>query len=166
MPSRTAFASLAVAVLALAGCGGTLGTPTTAGRISSGPQPIKYARVRSATYTANLSGTNGTSGENAAQPGAPNGSGFAVISVNAPKRKLCWKFSRLKNVTAPTQARMYFREAGLDSWKLGQRLGRVYKSSGCIPTPAGTKSLEYGPQQWWVAIHSAHFPGGAVRGQL
>jgi hypothetical protein len=173
MPRRTGLFCLAVvAVLAFASCGSNktaTGTSTVVvtGNSSSPPREIKYAPVRSAAYTANLSGTNGASpGLYRNPPGAPNGSGQVAITINAPKRTLCWKFSQLKNVPAPTVARVYYRAAGRFSFLFGFRLGRTYKASGCIRTPEGTKSIEYGPQEWWVSIHSAKFPRGAVRGPL
>jgi len=168
MPSRTALFFLGiVAVLAVAGCGSSTkkAIVLTGTRSSAGPE-LKYPPVRSASYTVSLSGANGVSGPLGAPPGAPNGSGLAVISVDAPKRRLCWKFSQLENVPAPTVARVYYRPAGRFAWMFGLRLGRAYKASGCIPTPEGTQSIEYSPQDWWVSIHNAEFRGGAVRGQL
>ena len=172
MRSGTTFIFLTLLALACAGCGkaatsATSNTATTAtATIPQPAQQLKYAPVRSASYTVVLSGSGGVAGADGAPPGAPNASGLAVISINAPKRRLCWKFSQLQNVKAPTLARVYYRAAGLASWRGGFRLGRTYKPSGCIPLPEGTQSVEYGPQEWWVSIHTAHYPGGAVRGQV
>src|ERR1700677_4495021 len=104
MPSRTGFFSLAVvAVLAFAGCGST-GTnkAIVLTGTNTGPQPeLKYSPVRSAAYNVSLSGTNGVAGPLGARRGAPNGSGVAVINIDASRRTLCWKFSQLENVPAP-----------------------------------------------------------------
>jgi CHRD domain len=160
---------VALLALALAGCGGggTKPATTTSGRLNlpgNIPLPPKNPIVPM-TFRAELSGTVGTSGAFPAPPGAPNASGLAVVSVRPPD-EICWKFSQLRNVTAPTIARVYFRPAGPASWRFGFPLGHTYRSSGCIHTPEGTKPLEAAPQEWWVSIHTARFPGGAVRGQL
>ena len=96
--------------------------------------------------------------------GAPGASGIATISVNASTRELCWSFSQLKNVTAPTKARI-FRAAAPGSWQYGFPLGHPYKPSGCIPeNPAFLGLLGAYPEEFYVIIDTAHFPVGAVRG--
>jgi hypothetical protein len=159
MRSRTAFVSpaaaplaLGIVVLAFAGCGGAKTVATT----SAPPLPSQRP-IESATYTVNLAGF---------EQGAHNGSGLAVVSLNASTREICWTFSQLKNVGAPTDARIYRTFPGA-SGRNGFRLGRTYKASGCVPAPANVlRELTAGPQEWVVSIHTRHFPGGAVRGQV
>jgi hypothetical protein len=174
MQRRAAVVSLAVVVLAVAGCGNTGTTATTAATSSAAKptttgtgssQPFKYPPIKTASYSVALSGANGVSGPQGGPPGAPNGSGLATITINASTHKLCWNFS-LKNVTEPTVARVYWRQAGRASWRFGFHLGRTYSPSGCTPIPEGAKAVEAEPQEWWLSIHSRPFPGGAVRGQF
>ena len=154
--SRAAFVSLAVAVLAFAGCGGT--KPVTTAVLPPGvsrapelPQPIN------ATYSVSLAGF---------KRGSPNGSGHAVVSINASTNELCWTFSQLKNVTSPTVARLFRNFTGA-SGRNGFLLGRAYKSSGCIHLESAVLGLIGAkPEQFYVNIHDARFPGGAVRGPL
>lgn len=161
MPNRTPFVSLAVVVLAFAGCGSTKNAATTtAATISSLPPGERP--IQAATYTAKLAGFPRGVG---LRGGAPNGSGLAVITIS-PRRELCWKFSQLRNVTAPTVARI-FRSFPGGSGLNGLPLGHAYKSSGCVRVPAKTALLgllEANPQEWYVSIHTVRFPGGAVRG--
>ena len=83
--------------------------------------------------------------------------------MNASSGELCWKFSQLKNVTAPTKARLYHNLPGMP----GIPLGLVYRSSGCIgELPALLEHYEANPQRLWVGIKTTRFPNGAVRGQL
>jgi CHRD domain len=173
MRSRTVAVSLVVfmvVVLAFASCGGGTKTVTTTAPTTSptppgvskhvGPPPVK-----SVSYSVSLSGAAGVSSPRA-PAGEPNGSGFAAISVNASTGELCWKFSQLKNVTRPTVARIY-RAASLGSFLYGFRLGHTYKSSGCLPeNPIFLGLLGARPQEFYVSIHSARFPEGAVRGQV
>jgi hypothetical protein len=166
MHSRGVVFLLAVVVLAFAGCGSTKTVATKAGPNVPAGFPAYPPPPISVTYSISLSGASGVSGTYPAPAGAPNGSGLAVISINAATRELCWQFSQLKNVTAPTVARIY-RLAGPTTWRYGYTLGRPFKSSGCLPENwiilgfLGAK-----PQQFWVSIHTAQFPGGAVRGQV
>jgi hypothetical protein len=160
MRSRIAFVSLAVVVLAFAGCGGTNKATTTAAPTPlppnvTGHQPLPP--LKSATYNINLAGFKG---------GALHGSGLAVISINASSVELCWKFSQLMNVTAPTVARIYINFRGA-SGTHGLPLGSPYKSSGCVPESSAVLSeILAHPHRFYVAIHDAQFPGGAVHGQL
>ena len=160
MRSRTAFVSLAVVVLAFAGCGGTNKAATTAATSPLPPNVTVYKPpppLKSATYSTNLAGFKG---------GALHGSGLAVISINASSKELCWKFSQLMNVTAPTVARIFRNFRGA-SGKHGIPLGSPYKSSGCVPEAAIVLSeLLAHPNRFYVAIHDAQFPDGAVHGQL
>jgi hypothetical protein len=193
MPSRTAFVALVVVVLALAGCGSTKKTTSTA-TTSSVTAPATTTPVGSATYsvttkptppaatspvTAPTTRTSGApppaksasysvslAGTSGGLPGAPNGSGLAVISLNASSDQLCWKFSQLKNVTAPTVAKIY-KATPHGPGTAGLPLGSAYSSSGCVTEPSiFLGAIGAHPQRFYVSIHDAQFPGGAVRGQL
>ena len=162
MRSTTVLFSLAAVVLTSAGCGNaksaatTAPPPTTATTATTATEPAQQP-VTSATYRVTLAGFKG---------GAPNGSGLAVISINASSSELCWRFSRLKNVTAPTVARLYQSFPGA-SGRNGYHLGGAYKSSGCVALPSDVLGLiEARAQVFYVNIHDAQFPGGAVRGPL
>jgi len=155
MRSRTAFVSLAVVALALAGCGKT-NTAATVPATTSSLRP-GVAPVRSATYSVSLAGVTG---------GAPNGSGIATINIEASTDELCWQFSQLKNVTAPTVARIFQKVPG-GTGSGGYQLGAVYNSSGCVHEPSVNLGvIEDRPSKFYVSIHDAQFPGGAVRGPL
>ena len=162
MPSRTALVFLAAVLLALAGCGGTkkaagtAATSSSTAATSSSLPPTPRQQVEPATYDATLSRFRG---------GATGGSGLAVITVHPP-RKLCWKFSHLKSIPEPTDARLVWIYPGA-SGNNGFRLGRHFKTSGCVYVPttiALLRNLERYPQEWYVSIHTAQFPAGAVRG--
>jgi hypothetical protein len=162
----------ACVVLALAGCGGNKKAATTAAtssvappatRTVGTPPPVKSIKVKSVTYKVNLAGASGS------PAGAPNGSGLAVITVsgiNAFLGELCWKFSQLKNVTAPTMARIYSVPTGTSAG-VGITLGGGYKSTSCLPEASSFLALlEDHPQGFDVSIDNAQFPNGAVRGQI
>jgi hypothetical protein len=157
MTGRTAAVSACVLALALAGCGSTKKESTASTATSSVP-PGGVAPPVSTTYNVTLASFS---------EGAPNGSGFAVITINAPNQ-LCWKFSALKNFK-PTEARI-FRAVIRGTGNGGIRLGHKYKPTGCAdfhPRTLGLlESLAAKPQKIFVSIHGVHYPNGAVRGAL
>ncbi|HEX4187805.1 MAG TPA: CHRD domain-containing protein [Solirubrobacteraceae bacterium] len=162
MPSKTSCASLALALIVLGGCGSTKSTTTTTtthlapGATEIGTPPP----VKSATYRVALAGSTG------APPGAPNGSALAIVTVKAPTHELCWEFSNLKNVSAPTAARIYRSLAGGPPPGSGVPLGSPYKPSGCRAEPAVFLGLLGShPQNFYLAIDNAGYPKGAVRGR-
>jgi hypothetical protein len=164
---RAAFVSLALVVLAVAGCGGSTKTVTSTplppgvSRIPPVPQPI------TASFHAILSGKRVKQYAGPAlSRGSPNGSALAVVTTNASTNQLCWQFSQLKNVSSPTVARLFRNFAGATGTG-GFPLGRRYKSSGCIHLESITLGLiGEKPNQFWINIHSTRYPFGAVRGQL
>jgi len=163
MRSRIPIVFVALAVIALAGCGSTKTTTTTAKSAPLVPGATEIGApppVKSATYRVNLSGTNGT------PAGAPNGSGLAVITVKAPSNELCWNFSQLKNVASPTAARIYRSLAGGPPLGSGVPFGASYAASGCVKEPAVFLGLLGShPQNFYLAIDNTQFPKGAVRGR-
>jgi hypothetical protein len=159
--SRTAFASVALVALALAGCGSSNNAASTAATetaaTSSATAPGGSASSAPTTYHVNLAGFS---------KGSPNGSGLAVVTVNPPKGELCWMFSELTNVPSPTVARL-FRSFPGATGAHGFLLGHTYKPSGCIHLEPGILELiNSKPQRFFVNIHDAQFPEGAIRGPL
>jgi hypothetical protein len=163
MLDRIALALLAVVALALAGCGGTT-TTVTAPASSAKAKPKSLTTtytsppaVGSASYTVSLAGF---------PRGAANGSGVGVVSINSSSGELCWTISQLKNVTAPTEIRI-FRNFPRASGAHGLPLGAGYKPSGCMRERLLVLGLiEAKPETFYLSIHSARYPEGAVRGPL
>jgi hypothetical protein len=152
MRRRTTLVCLAVASLALAACGSSKHATTTTAT-SSAPPPAPPA-----TFHVKLVGYKG---------GSPDGSAAAVINVNPPTRQLCWIFSELKNVPSPTVARVYQNFPGATGAH-GFKLGNTYTPSGCVLLHTDVLELmaEKTPGRFYVSIHDAQFPEGAVHGPL
>jgi hypothetical protein len=140
------------------GCGGSNKTASTGSTLPHGVTVFKpLPPASAATYSVNLAGF---------LHGAPNGSGLAVISINPSNDSICWRFSSLKNVAAPTVARIFRNFRGA-SGQNGLALGPTYKASGCVQERALViQVISARPKEFWVSIHSARFPSGAVRGPL
>jgi len=163
---------VAAVIVACAGCGGsnkatstgaTAGT-TTGATTTEASTHLSHVTttwdglpVGAATWQVPLAGFS---------EGAQDGSGLAVITVDPVHFELCWRFSELRNVTAPTVARL-FRNAQGASGRNGLPLGASYTTSGCVhETPEVLAVIEAHPKKMWVSIHTARFPYGAVRGPL
>jgi hypothetical protein len=116
--------------------------------------------VKSVTYRVSLSGTNGSPN------GAPNGSALGIVSIKAPTSELCWQFSQLKNIGAPTRVRIYRSLAGGPGVGAGITLGSTYKPASCVhEPPVFLGLLGKSPKNFFLSIDTARFPRGAVRGR-
>ena len=98
--------------------------------------------------------------------GDANGSGIVVLHLDAKKGKACWDFAKVKSIGTPQAAHIHKGKAG----KVGPvvvPLGAAYKTKGCIAAAKATiVAIESNPNAFYVNIHNAAFPGGAIRGQL
>jgi hypothetical protein len=99
--------------------------------------------------------------------GAPHGLGDAVIAIHGSSM-VCWRFAHLHGFTGATFAHIHVGTAGKSGnvvvpLSTGPRLHH----QGCVPASAVLiKSIEHNPSGYYVNIHSAKYPGGAVRAQL
>ncbi len=117
------------------------------------------ATVPSRTYSLKMSGSVEV------PKGAPNGGGTATISIRGAKKQLCWTF-HLTGVTAPNAAHIHSGGAGV-AGPIVIPLGGKYKASGCTSVaPALLTKIEAAPKKYYVNVHNAKYPGGAVRSQL
>jgi hypothetical protein len=115
--------------------------------------------VNARVYTVSMKGSNEV------PKGAPNGSATAVITIKTSKQ-VCWKFTNLKNVTAPKVDHIHQGPAGA-AGSIVSPLGTAYKASGCVPASATLLSqIESKPSGFYVNIHNVAYPQGVVRGQL
>ena len=104
-------------------------------------------------------------GKSEVPKGAPKGS--ATVNLKITGNKVCWKFTKMKNFDKPLVAHIHKGKAG----KAGPvyiPLGGAFKAAGCTTAPAGspTAPIAKNPKGFYVNIHTAKYPNGAVRGQL
>ncbi len=171
MRSSTLLLCLAAVAVAVAGCGSsktqtasappastasTSQTPPPGATTLTAPPPAARAR----TYRLKLAGAAET------PAGAPSGSGIAVLSIKPPN-EVCWQFSELKNVSAPTAAHIHHGLPGT-SGPIVIPLGGTYKPAGCVKGIARQllAVIELNPRRFYVNVHNAKYPSGAVRSQL
>jgi len=115
------------------------------------------ARERGTRRTATLSGANEIGG------GDLDGSGFARISIFPGQGMVCWEVS-YEGIDTPTAAHIHSAPAGVN--------GPIVVPLSPIESGCGTvdrlliKELVRNPRNYYVNVHNAAFPGGAIRGQL
>ena len=133
--------------------------------------PVAPASAATKTLEAALSGGNAE----VPDPGDPDGSGGAQITINVKKEKVCFTLVVL-DITLPTAAaHIHAGAAGvagdivvaleapeeIDGTGIGLATGCV----GNQPRPL-LRDIKNNPDQYYVNVHTSDFPGGAVRGQL
>ena len=101
-------------------------------------------------------------------PGDTDGIGTAQITVNSGQNRVCYKLS-VSNIAPATAAHIHeapATAAGPVKVTLGTP-NASGTSSGCV-TVARALALEIlkRPADYYVNVHNAAFPAGAVRGQL
>lgn len=97
----------------------------------------------------------------------PDGTGFASIRLNAGQARVCWQLS-VSNIAPATAAHIHAAPAGVNGdIVVSLSPPATGSSSGCTTAdPALIKDIIRHPEQYYVNVHNAEFPGGAVRGQL
>lgn len=100
-------------------------------------------------------------------PGDEDGTGAATVTIDKEKGQVCYTLS-VSGIDAATMAHIHDGAAGaagppvvtLDAPANGA-------SEGCkAATPEVLDAIATAPQGYYVNVHNAAFPKGAVRGQL
>src|SRR5205085_763812 len=92
--------------------------------------------------------------------GAPAGKGTAAVTISGSK--VCWRFSGLTGIDQPTAAHIHKAPAG-KSGPVVVPFGGAFKPSGCTTTTAAiAKAILAAPSGYYVNVHTAKFPAGAV----
>ncbi|MGX7896413.1 CHRD domain-containing protein [Tsuneonella sp. HG222] len=114
------------------------------------------------TYNATLLGSNQVGG------GDPDGYGKAEISISDAFGQVCYEIKDVRGIDTPTAAHIHFGKAGTN----GPPVLALTQSNegtwqGCKDGAEWTQNrLQGNPQDFYVNIHTAAYPAGAIRGQL
>jgi hypothetical protein len=97
--------------------------------------------------------------------GSPTAHGIVNVTLDANSRKVCWTFD-LAGVARPAFAHIHKGRAGT-SGPVFIALGKTYKAKGCATaSKKAVDAVESNPNAYYVNVHNAKYPNGAVRGQL
>jgi hypothetical protein len=97
---------------------------------------------------------------------APKGKGTVNITISG--NKVCWKFTKVTGIDQPpTAAHIHKGGAKVGNGSVVVPLGGKYAAKGCVTSTAAiVKGIEKNPKGYYVNIHTAKYPNGAIRGQL
>jgi hypothetical protein len=118
------------------------------------------AAAKTVTFEVALKGNNEA-------PAAPaSNKGKVELKLNAATGKVCWEFKLGKIDGKPSQAHIHKGKAGV-SGNVVVPLGANYKRQGCTTAAKSlVKSIAGHPGAYYVNVHNAKHPLGAMRGQL
>lgn len=115
-----------------------------------------------ARFTATLDGASEAPG-----PGDPDGMGTATVKVNPGRGQLCYSVT-VSGIAPARAAHIHEAPAGT----AGPVVIELSAPTGGTSQGCATVSREFAkefiknPSDYYVNVHNAEYPGGAVRGQL
>jgi hypothetical protein len=100
-------------------------------------------------------------------PGDPDGTGNATFTLNQGQGQICYTLE-VANIAPATAAHIHIAPAGAPGPVVVPLIPPTSgTSAGCAAVDkALIKAIRQNPQAYYVNVHNADFPGGAVRGQL
>jgi hypothetical protein len=100
-------------------------------------------------------------------PGDPNGSGTVQVTLDPDKGEVCYEL-HVANIQEATAAHIHEGAMGKDGpVKVPLDAPKTGAAKGCTPAEAPVIiAIMQTPDGYYVNIHNAAFPKGAVRGQL
>ncbi len=129
--------------------------------------PASAARLGGADQGGRLLTTTLTGAEEVPGPGDPDGTGFAAVTVNPGQGVLCYELS-VSGIALATDAHIHEAPPG-EAGPVVVTLEAPTdgSSGGCIDVGrALAKDILKNPADYYVNVHNAEYPAGALRGQL
>lgn len=110
--------------------------------------------------------TVGMNGKSESPKGDPNGKGTAKVTLNSSTGKVCFKLT-WSGIGTPTASHIHKAVKGKAGPVVIPFFGGAPKHTGCV---TASKSLVAAiikkPSAYYVNVHNAKYPNGALRGQL
>jgi hypothetical protein len=102
--------------------------------------------------------------------GDPDGRGSARLRVNPAAKRVCFKIT-MRNIDASVAAHIHAGrrgQAGSIVVPLFEGASTATVRSGCVENQpkAVLRDIARHPKRFYVNVHTAAYPGGAIRGQL
>jgi hypothetical protein len=125
------------------------------------PLGLAAASAGTKSFTTTLLGSNEV------PKGAPKGSGKAVVTLNSGTGKVCWTFSSLKGISKVNASHIHKAPKGSSGAVVVPFFTGALKMKGCVKASKSIiTAIEKSPSGYYVNIHTAKYPAGAIRGQL
>ena len=133
-------------------------SPVSKGPSASAKGP-KAPANSTKVFKALLSGAN-----EVPAPGDPDGSGRATVRIKGTQ--VCFTL-KVDKVDALVAAHIHEGAAGVAGPVVVDLFAGAVKKKGCVrTTPEIAAEIRKNPREYYVNVHNAAFPGGALRGQL
>ncbi len=112
--------------------------------------------------TATLLGVNEVPG-----PGDPDGSGTATLRLNPGQQEICYELV-VSGIAPASAAHIHVGDATTAGpVVVGLAAPTSGTSSGCVSVDRDLiLAIMHNPEQYYVNVHNAEYPAGALRGQL
>jgi hypothetical protein len=95
--------------------------------------------------------------------GDPDGKGTAEVMITGTK--VCWEIKASKVATLAA-AHIHKGAPGI-AGPVTVPFGTAYKAKGCVKaSTAVAAAIKKNPKAYYVNVHNAKYPAGAIRGQL
>ena len=105
------------------------------------------------------------SGKSELPKAAPKGKGTVKVTISG--NKVCWKFTSVSGIDKPVVSHIHKGTAKTANGPVVVPLGGKYALKGCVTTTAAiANAIAKTPKGYYVNIHTAKYPNGAIRGQL
>lgn len=100
-------------------------------------------------------------------PGDPDGRGTAIIQINPGKAQICWNIE-VSDIEPANAAHIHSAPAGIAGpVVVGLSPPTDGDSDGCEAIDRSlADAIRKSPQGYYVNVHNANYPAGALRGQL
>ena len=100
-------------------------------------------------------------------PGDPDGSGTAVLRLNRGRGEICYELT-VSGIVPATAAHIHVAPAGVAGPVVVPLVPPTSGSSSACATVDREliKAIAQNPENYYVNVHNAEYPAGAVRGQL
>jgi hypothetical protein len=127
----------------------------------AGPASATQTHHRVTLLSARLSGAQEVPG-----PGDPDGRGHVVMTLDARTGTICYLLT-VRRIDPATAAHIHIGPAGV-AGPVVQALEAPTSgaSFACVSNPMLVAEIMAKPADYYVNVHNAPFPAGAVRGQL
>ncbi|MFN2607630.1 MAG: CHRD domain-containing protein [Acidimicrobiales bacterium] len=113
------------------------------------------------TFTTTMTGS-----QERPVPGSPTASGTARVTVDPASGRICFVLL-VSGLDTPTAAHIHEAPAGSPGPVVVPLPAPVNgRSAGCVTNATEASAIAANPSDYYVNVHTAEFPGGALRGQL
>jgi TRAP-type C4-dicarboxylate transport system substrate-binding protein len=117
-------------------------------------------------FAAEKTLTVSMNGKQESPKGDPNGKGTVTVKIEASKGEVCYRFT-WSGIGTPTAAHIHKGNRGVAGPVVVPFFGGTAKHSGCVKAAKSLLSkIAKNPGAYYVNLHNAKYPNGALRGQL